>query len=98
PGDPHVIVISHRLFASVFRGDPEAIGRDVLLDARPVTIVGVMPEGFGFPAADTEVWVPARIAPVSLARRNHGLNLVGRMRPGVTVAEARAEMQSLMAG
>src|SRR5262249_42712927 len=97
PGDPHVVVISHRLFTSIFRGDPETIGRHVLLDARPVTVIGVMPEGFGFPAADTEVWLPARINPASIARGNHGLNVIGRMRPGVTVEEARAEMQSLMA-
>src|SRR5215470_17938303 len=46
PGDPHVIVISHRLFTGVFHGDPDIVGRHVMVDAYPVTILGVMPKGF----------------------------------------------------
>src|SRR5215831_1614866 len=58
PGDAPAVVISHRLFLSAFHGDRQVIGRRVTVDAIPTTVVGVMPPGFAYPQADTDLWIP----------------------------------------
>ena len=97
PGDPHAVVISHRLFMSAFAGNPEIVGRRALVDASPATIVGVMPESFAYPQADTDLWIPLGLDPASIARGNHRLTVVGRLAPGVTLEQARGEIASLTA-
>ncbi len=98
PGDATAAVISERLWLHAFKGDREALGRRVLVDGLPVTIVGVMPAGFAFPKADIDMWLPARINPVAnSARGNHRWTVVGRLAPGVSLDGARAELGSLLA-
>jgi putative ABC transport system permease protein len=98
PGDAHAVVISHRLFMNAFGGNPEVVGRRVVVDAVPATIVGVMPEDFTYPQADTDLWIPLGLDPASIARGNHRLTVVGRLAPGVSVDQARGELASLTAG
>jgi putative ABC transport system permease protein len=98
PGDITVATISHRLWQHAFKGDPEVVGRRALIDGLSVTIVGVMPAGFGFPQADTDLWLPARINPVLDSRYRHSWTVVGRLASGVSLAQARAEIGSLMKG
>ena len=96
-GDPTVAVIGHDLWKRGFGGDPGVIGRKVMLDAMPVTIVGVMPAGFDYPGG-MEAWVPARIDPASTRRGSHHLEVTVRLAPGVSLAGFRGELASLMAG
>jgi len=61
PGAPPVAVLGYGLFQRRFAGERGIVGRDVLLDGRAATIVGIAPEGFSFPAPGTELWVPLRL-------------------------------------
>jgi len=95
PGDPRAIVISDALWRRTFGADPSIVGKTVHLEAIPVTVVGVMPKGFDFPRAGTDVWVPLRLDPKKARPSNHYLTLTGRLGPGVTEAAARAELKAL---
>ena len=98
PGDVTAVVISDRFWKNAFAGDPGIVGKRVLVDGMMASVVGVMPPGFSFPQADTELWIPLQIDPSSLARGNHRLTVFGRLAPGVTLAQARAEASTVMAG
>lgn len=99
PGGPQVAVISHGLWQRAFAGDKDVVGRDFLLDGGPFTVIGVMPEAFQFPPGQldaTEVWAPIQIDPANPGERsNHSLNLIGRLKTGVTLEQAQAEIDSL---
>jgi hypothetical protein len=104
PGGARVAILGHGLWQRRFGGDPSAIGRELLLDGAPTLIVGVMPAAFDFPAAGTELWVPLRLSrtrPPSPAIRPEAyrqyriLNVVARLRPGATVAQARSELTGI---
>lgn len=104
PGSHPVIVISHALWQRRFGGDPSIAGRQVTVNDRPFTIVGVAPRGFGGPMAGLafDVYVPVAMqaAVVSgqqlLANRGaQWLDLIARRRPGVTLDVVRAEMNAI---
>ncbi|MCC6235730.1 MAG: ABC transporter permease [Verrucomicrobiales bacterium] len=99
PGGPPVAVISHGLWQRAFAGDRAIVGRDILVNGRSCTVVGVMPPEFQFPpgALDaSELWAPLQIDPANPGGRSeHSLNLLGRLRPGVTPSQAQAELASL---
>lgn len=93
-GSERVVVLSHRLWARRFASDPSAIGKSLELDGESYTIIGVMPEDFRFPRA-AELYRPLVFTPGMLAqtsRGSHYLGTVARLRDGVTVEEAQAEM------
>src|SRR5262245_4499671 len=92
-GAPNVVLLANSLAVGLF-GTPEAaLGQTVSLDNQPHTIVGVMPAGFAFPKRDAQLWRPLRFSPGLLAlRSNHVLYAVGRLRPGVSMAAAAADM------
>ncbi len=98
-GGEAVAVISHRLWRDRFGGDGAIVGKSVTLDRAPVRIVGVMPEGFGFPFATTDLWTPtdwpAANRTQTFFRRAHYLKVIARLRPGATVAAANAELQTV---
>jgi putative ABC transport system permease protein len=103
PGAPPVAVLGHGLLQRRFAGDRAVVGRDILLDGTPVTVVGVAPEGFSYPAPGTELWVPLRLP---RDRPDQGgnpyrsfriLNVVGRLRGETTLPQARARLASLSA-
>ncbi len=97
-GGPQVIVISDRLWQRAFHRDPGVLGRAVTFDARPVTVIGVMPPTMTFPQ-QTDAWFPImrRSAnPGWMTRANHPLMFGwGRLKPGVTLEHARAEMNTI---
>jgi putative ABC transport system permease protein len=97
PGAPHVAVISHGLWQRRFGGDGGIIGRDVLLSGDKYTVIGVMPREFQFIESYVALWVPAAFEAEELAKRAHYLTVVGRLRPGVTVAAAEADVQPIAA-
>jgi putative ABC transport system permease protein len=103
-GARRVAVLGHGLWQRRFGGDPSAIGRELILDGVPTLIVGVMPDGFAFPVAGTELWVPLRLSrtqpPNPAIRPEHYrsyriLNVVARLRPGVTVEQSQSELGAI---
>jgi predicted permease len=97
PGDVTAVVISHRFWQNAFGGDPEIVGKRVIVDGMSASVVGVMPEGFHYPQADTDAWIPLQLDPSSIRRGNHFITTIARLADGVTLATARAEASTLMA-
>jgi predicted permease len=99
PGQGHVVVLSHGMWQRRFGGSPDVLGRTVTLDGRPSTVVGVMPRGFDFPSPAVEAWMPVAFLTQQevpwQVRGSRWLMGVGRLRPGVTVDSARAELGGL---
>jgi putative ABC transport system permease protein len=109
--DQDVIVLSHSLFERLFAADPGAIGKTVMLDHHPATVVGVLPQGFRFlfptpsraniDPTTIEAYVPAEsLRPASQARgrNNHIIaNVVARLKPGISLPQARSEMEAIHA-
>jgi predicted permease len=87
---PRVALLSQSLANAMFGEAAAAIGETIRLDSRPYDIVGVMPAGFAFPSREADVWIPRRAWGSN--RGNHMLAVVARLRPGVSLARARAEM------
>ncbi len=99
PGHDQVIVLSHRLWVSRFNGDTNIIGRTVRLDGSPVTILGVMPAGFQCPLLFSgRVDLVRPLAMTLHWRQNCGntvFEIIARLKPGVSVSRARAEMKTI---
>jgi predicted permease len=94
--DTHEVVLSNRLWRTRFGGSPDVIGRTVELSGIDFQVIGVMPEDFAFPSEETLLWAPAASLPNWQARRNDrngGFGpVLARLRPGVTLDQARAEV------
>lgn len=106
-GHERVVVISDSLWRSRFRADRHVLGKELLLNARPYRVVGVMPPGFAFPhgtenvdTADTttDLWVPWAMTSQERASRNDDPgNAIGRLLPGVSLRQAQAEIATITA-
>ena len=97
PGEEFVVVLNYRLWRSHFGADPRVIGRSITMDGKPYTIVGVMPPEFApFPQGGL-------VTPLVLKangwndRRNHLLRVMARLKPGASLREAEAQMESIAA-
>ena len=97
PGGNDVIIISDTMWQNEFGGDRAVVGRAINLDGAPVTIVGVMPPGFYFPTRDAEFWRPLGLNPANATRGGHYLGVIARMKAGVTVQQADADMKTIAA-
>jgi len=87
------VIVAHHLWRDAFGGDPGIIGSRVVLNDTPRTIVGVMPPGFKLPRGPDDVWVPLILTDWERqARGSHWLMALGRLKPGVTLAQAQADM------
>jgi putative ABC transport system permease protein len=94
PGREQVAVLSYGLWTRAFSSDPAVVGRELRLSGRPYRVIGVMPESFNPTDDDEEVWIPIAFSPQRRATFDeHFLNVFGRLKPGVTMAEARADLQ-----
>lgn len=91
PGGPPAVLISHALWQRRFHSDPAAVGRTLTVDGIPRTVVGVVPHELGEMVA-ADLWLPTAINPNNPERGNHNYGVVARLKPGVTAAQARAEM------
>jgi putative ABC transport system permease protein len=88
-----VVVLSYPLWQRRFGANAAVVGRTILMDGEATTVVGVMPRGFFFPDNQTDYWIPASFTPEELARRTrHFLEVVARMKPGVTLERAQREL------
>jgi predicted permease len=96
PEEDAVVILGHSLWQRNFGGDPNIIGRKITLNGRARTVVGVMPQGFRFPDI-AELWAPVALTPKTFNRTDHGLLSVARLKDGVTLQEAQAEMQNIAA-
>jgi putative ABC transport system permease protein len=101
PGAAQVIVLSYSLWQRRYGGDPNILGREVNLGGK-TTVIGVLPAGFEFPISDDnqDYWEPLLSASwltkdAREARDNHFLSVIGRMRPGVTVEQTKADVDLL---
>jgi putative ABC transport system permease protein len=92
-----VAVISHRLWVRRFGSAEDIVGRTITLSARAYTVVGVMPAGFSFLDRTVEVWVPVGFSDEARVPSGRWLIPIARLKPGVTVAQAQAEMDTISA-
>lgn len=106
PGREHVAIISYVLWQSAFGGSSEVLGKSLTLDGHTYRVIGVMPASFGYPSQNelpygdhgrTQVWLPWVMTPQEKTDRDDPIgNAVARLRPGVTVAQAQAELNAIM--
>ena len=101
PNGPEVAVLGYPLWLARYGGDPNVIGRRLMINDVPVEVIGVMPEGFRLPtdftddaAEPTQLWRPQRFDMTQLSR-NHGLFGAAILAPGQTAATATAELQAI---
>ena len=100
PGRDRVAILGHALWMQRFGGDRGVLGRSVVVDGIPRTVVGVMPADFRFPSPAIDIWVPVSLdpSPANIGRywgTSH-LNVIGRLRPGVSIARAQQEIAMLV--
>ena len=96
PGGPKVTILSHALWQRRYGGDPEILNRDILLSGEKYTVAGVMPAGFQFLQRYIGLWVPSALTQEELANRDsHYLTVVARMKPGVTIEQANADIKAV---
>ena len=96
PGANKVVILNHTLWQQRYGGEQDIIGRQLLLDGEKYTVVGVMPSGFQFLDSKIGLWVPIAFTAEELTHRNsHYLMVVARLKPGITVAQANAEVQTI---
>lgn len=98
PSADGVVILSDSLWKRRFGGEPGIVGQTIKLDAKPYTVIGVMPGWFTFPESSTELWTPAhhQVAPENIASYDiHMWNVVGRLKAGVTVARASADISAI---
>ncbi|MFL6278001.1 MAG: ABC transporter permease [Blastocatellia bacterium] len=98
PGTARLAVLSHGFWQRRFGGDPNIIGQHITLNAESYEIIGVMPPGFHFAKAGSpDVWRPLQPLPFQVARRNlFWLNVIGRLKPGVTQEQAQQDLAAIV--
>ena len=97
-GREHVAVLSHELWTSHFGSDTSIVGRTIRLNREDYTVIGVMPATFQIMGYTPQLWLPLVVTPESqtvAARKDRPLHVFARLKPGVTIAQARAEVAAL---
>src|SRR5437588_849451 len=93
PGRSEVVVLSERLWRTRFASNPAIVGQTLRIDGLPYRVVGIMPKTFDPLLSRTDIWVPAAFKPEQLANYDlHYLSVMGRLKPGVSLAQARSEL------
>src|SRR5712664_3978450 len=96
-GHDRVVVLSYALWQRVFGADSQIVGKDVTIDGRSCKVIGVMPQGFDYPAP-SDLWTPQVFVPTDFApnnRGNHGYEVLARIKPGLSLAQARSDMEAV---
>ena len=94
-GAPRVIMLGDRLWRDRFNGRPDIIGTQIMVDGVPHTIIGVMPANFQFPS-QADAWTTMRLDPLN-QRSNHSWQVMGRLKPSVTIEQARGDLVRIAA-
>lgn len=97
PGKNNVAVISNELWQRNFSADPNITGREIKLNNKSVTVIGVLPPDFAFPPDNqkADLWLPLALDAQNAARGSHQLQVIGRLKEGVTDKQAQAEMETI---
>ena len=97
-GSEQKVVLSYGLWQQMFGGDSGALGREVRLDGRPFTVVGVMPQNFVFVDPEVRMWIPAAFtAEEKTVHHNNDWYSIGRLKPGATIQQVQAQIDALNA-
>ncbi len=94
PGAAPVVLIGHGLWQRRFAGDTNLLGQVVTLDGRSHTVVGIMPPGFAFPETG-QLWTPLVVRNLGSQRSTHTYEGLARLKPGITISQARAELTEI---
>ncbi|HEY7188356.1 MAG TPA: ABC transporter permease [Vicinamibacterales bacterium] len=96
PGTPPVVILGEELWSNRYARDPNIIGRSVIVNGTPTTVIGVMPRGFQFPA-NADIWRPMANFPsiVRQSRSDRRLGVFARMAAGATATQARADIDAI---
>jgi putative ABC transport system permease protein len=95
-GRGQVVILSHEFWRSRFGGEANTLQQTITLNDQPHTVVGVMPPGFAFPSTRTQVWVPVAFNSAERATRDTNfIDVVARLKPGVSIEQARANMNAV---
>jgi putative ABC transport system permease protein len=98
PGNRGVVMISYRLWRSLFGGNPSAFGKVIALDSGTYRIIGVFARNFAFPDRATDVWIPYPIRTPQLTHDHQTVAFIGRLRPGITIPVADHQVRAAGAG
>src|SRR2546430_10529442 len=96
-GHDRVVILGHGLWQRAFGSDPLIVGKDLLVNGRSCQVVGVMPQGFDYPSP-SELWMPQVFVATDFDpnnRGNHRYEVLARLKPGVSLAQARTDMEAL---
>jgi predicted permease len=96
PGTPETLLLTHGYWQRRFGGDRSVLGRSVTIDSTPRTVIGVMPEGFRFLDAETDVILPQRFDRARVFLGNFSFTGIARLKPGVTVQQANADVARML--
>jgi putative ABC transport system permease protein len=97
-GGDGVVILSHRVWRGRFGADPGWVGRTITLNGEARQVVGVLPPDSDFDRSKAEMWIPLSFRPDQASRDFHFLSAIARLKPGVTLAQARADMDGIAAG
>jgi predicted permease len=95
PGKERVAILSNALWKSQFGADPAVIGRSILLDGAPHTVIGILPGGGVFDRWYSQIWRPLAFEPQNMTRNFHWFGAFAKLKRGVTLEQARAEMDTI---
>lgn len=94
-GGNRVVIIGHGCWVRRFNSNPEVINEKIILNGEPFTIIGVMPPDFQFPRPEAELWTPPAFSLKGITRGSRFINAVGRLKPGIALQQAQAEMDTI---
>ena len=92
PGAPAVVMLSRGLWQRRFGAEAALIGKSIQLNGAPYTVIGIAPAALDIIAPNTDLWAPLTIDPAKEFRLNHTIYAIGRLKPGVSIAQAQTEM------
>ena len=97
PGAPGVVVLGHALWEGRYGGDPSIVGQTIGIEGSPTVVVGVMAADEQLPQQRVDLWLPLQMDSLAPAINDHSTHVIGRLKPGVTAAEAQRDLESLTA-
>jgi putative ABC transport system permease protein len=96
PGNDHVVILSHRLWSGHFNSNRELIGKAIRMNGEPYTVVGVLQPGT-YDRFNSQLWVPLSFRPEQITHDSNFMPVMARLKDGVTMAQAQAEMEGIVA-
>jgi putative ABC transport system permease protein len=96
PGRDHVVILSHRLWTNSFNANRDLVGKTIRMNGEPYTVVGVLPPGM-HDRFNSQLWVPLSFRPEDIKRDSSNLLVMARLKDGVSLAQAQAEMDGIVA-